>query len=868
MNRIRWIMMELVVPLLVFGGVYFDRSSNVREISTKYFRIFYAQKDEYVARRLFFMADKLYEEWRDRLGINVNDKFCVILTSDEEILNGEFTSLPRNTIVLYNYLSYPSLILSDDALEALFVHEMLHALSLNVRTPFWNGLRWIVGDVITPHYFQMPWWMYEGITVSGESFKGGGRVNMPSVRARLCEHYAEGQFEDYSDVAQFQWGGFHYIYGGYFSSYLQEKYGWEKYGDLWKESAKAWLPYSFESFFKRVYGVSLSEEWKNFASQFALSHVERPVPQRIVRRGRIIELRQNEEKVYLVDGATLSLYEVGKKDDLRRIGEGETIVMRGEWKAIRKEYFREGKPKDGFVVVSPLGKEVFLPHVVDMDMGWNGEMLCVRAKGLTTELVLRRDKREEVLLPAQVGVQYVFPRWVSQDRYVFVAIVSNRFMLVEGNRQGSFLSYDLSHYEVSSLVVRGDDVWMTVFPRGENNLGRVAVFSLATHRLRYQTTDVLGGIHRVAFGENGYYVLHRYKNEDVCAFYLMESPPWGSLNEGEELGATQFTVMPSQDDGAFLSSQVAGKWSDMLPAIRVPIVLPDPVASLFFERLVWNGFLYLSSEDPLKENMVSILYYGLWIPSLQVVRVEWQNTHWYPFVFRVGGSTSRLSSVLSGDFVYGGIEWVHSFSSREGIVVFNVNTLGLYPEEGNSWSSEGGIAWFRTRSEKDTRPCPVFSGPLLINGAVSSDGLFYGTTTLKWSGSWASMAFVGGYGNEGFYSPLSGVQSFLFSFVSSHSYESGRLYQGFAGVEGEIWKGFVTKMGYGLWPLYLETVGAVLGGSYINLFDGNERDDFASFSLQLYTKWIVGYIVPLSLVSYWRWTTMGSGYTLGVVLVF
>ena len=65
-----------------------------------------------------------------------------------------------------------------------------------------------------------------------------------------------------------------YIFGGEFALYLQNKYGFSKYAQFWSKAGSS-LSLSFcAGIFKKTYGISLSDEWKEFKQSLEVPQVE------------------------------------------------------------------------------------------------------------------------------------------------------------------------------------------------------------------------------------------------------------------------------------------------------------------------------------------------------------------------------------------------------------------------------------------------------------------------------------------------------------------------------------------------------------------------------------------------------------------
>ncbi|MGL4982372.1 MAG: hypothetical protein ACRC4W_05930, partial [Treponemataceae bacterium] len=98
--------------------------------------------------------------------------------------------------------------------------------------------------------------------------KHSGRLNDAYSMQLLIRAKHEKKFPSWSDVAgardTYPGGAEPYIFGGAFAAFIQQKYGMEKYAQFWLESGKPQFFKLAAGIYKKVYRISLKEEWKNF----------------------------------------------------------------------------------------------------------------------------------------------------------------------------------------------------------------------------------------------------------------------------------------------------------------------------------------------------------------------------------------------------------------------------------------------------------------------------------------------------------------------------------------------------------------------------------------------------------------------------
>ncbi|MDR0377514.1 MAG: hypothetical protein LBH70_06950 [Spirochaetaceae bacterium] len=258
---------------------------SLRVIKTERFDIVYPPESEKTAQTLAGFADRVYGQVSGLLGISVQGRILVTLTPYTAEFNGYMNPVPYSHIVLMDVPMSIENMAYANSLEGLFLHELTHAVSFSSRAPRWEGFHKIFGGWVLPVILAAPGFMVEGVTVSFESLDGTGRANDPLVKAGLLQAVYENAF-----LSPLQSSGFYdlphianpiYHYGGYFSVYLQQRYGMEKYAELWRVMGGGKGSLSFRVYnsgyyalFQKVYGRSFPDVWDEFRESLRISGIE------------------------------------------------------------------------------------------------------------------------------------------------------------------------------------------------------------------------------------------------------------------------------------------------------------------------------------------------------------------------------------------------------------------------------------------------------------------------------------------------------------------------------------------------------------------------------------------------------------------
>jgi hypothetical protein len=256
---------------LFFTVCFASAESSVNTISTKYFDIIYTERSAESARLLAEYADGFADDICARLGSSMGKRIPVYIEPANENLNAYFTPSRYDHIVLYDTVPEEgSLAVFHNSLLMVFYHELTHAVSLSIRTPFWQAMSAVFGDILSVNNLvTMPLSFVEGVTVSFESASGEGRLNDPLTDEYFAQDRLEGKFPSWKEAAGardiYPGGKIPYLYGGAFSAWLQKTYGMEKYAELWRRGGGLNIFRSeIEGRFSQVYGLSLDSAWTAF----------------------------------------------------------------------------------------------------------------------------------------------------------------------------------------------------------------------------------------------------------------------------------------------------------------------------------------------------------------------------------------------------------------------------------------------------------------------------------------------------------------------------------------------------------------------------------------------------------------------------
>lgn len=327
--------------------------SRVEHIRTDSFDIYFPPSLDEQGQRLAAFADKTLADLLEFLGAAAGSKdsaasgiafpsgrIAVLLSDVEPDLNAYSTAYPSNRIVFYVSSAGLSgeLASLEDELRSVFIHELTHTVTFNMRSPFWAALASVGGDFVAPVSWIMPEALVEGTAVLVESGYGApealregaapetpsaapepalprtGRLHDPAALEPVYQDILRGRRRglwDVSGVADYPGsGGMPYYYGALFASFMEERYGGESIRDLWRLAAQGNIFTGFDGTFGtrgllwNYTGRQPAALWNEFLDWLGSQAEETAGPQdaAIAAAGRRIgAFHADESRVYYLD---------------------------------------------------------------------------------------------------------------------------------------------------------------------------------------------------------------------------------------------------------------------------------------------------------------------------------------------------------------------------------------------------------------------------------------------------------------------------------------------------------------------------------------------------------------------------------------
>lgn len=699
----------LALLMLVSNSLYADLFSPNRplyEIHTRFFIIIYPLESSAAANYLAGFADDACLEIAELLGTRLKTKLPIVISPDSEDINGYYSPFPYPHIVLYQApIDINSSLGSfDNNLYKLFYHELTHALSLSIRSKFEDVIANIFGQAISAPVFFAPYSFVEGVTVSLESLNGYGRAKDPLIAADIKQDIIEGKFKSFAQASGaydlYPFGTLFYHYGGYFSKYLQERFGMDSYAKIWTKFglSSLFIPFGKGLFskgsFYNVFGISLEEAWNDFYSEMAIKGPIISTVEKLSELSYITAFATDGYSLFWQDIAQGSVYSLNTKTGIKKelfkagsyisriessLDEAKLLLSTQEEKeGLPRLALKEWSQEDGKVKsldVSGLQDAVYTPVP--------GRYLGILADGYMTHLAFAGSGAVSVLIKGTELLSFSSPA-ISADG-------KELFCLAKENGLVSILKIGLDAplgkiNSIEKLKLPEELTWLRYlsldeqgrlqFAWDDNSLYRLA--ELERETLSWQTVPVSGGVHYPLLADGSVYYIGRFSDGHAVCSMPSDRTPFAFFEE---------TV--SWEDAGYLLEQPSAFSSPAFansPEIKLNPYKPArwllprfwlPQAALDEDGFYAFGALSLLS-DPIESWSVGLS--ALWNTRVNALStsLELGLMLWEPL----------LSLSLSDSFVYDdswyrssqallGIEWEKSFFAGHDLSLgFSAGTIG------------------------------------------------------------------------------------------------------------------------------------------------------------------------------------------------
>ena len=276
--RIRAIAAFLVLAsgVPVAAGNLFDPAHRYQTVTTEHFVLYFHQGEDALAARLANVAEDVWRQLASQLATTPPPLTHLVLADETEAANGWATPLPYDTVMVTAARPGGAEFIgnTDDWFRLVLTHEFTHIVQLDQSVGWARTLRTLFGrsPLAFPNLF-LPQWQIEGLATYEEGARtGDGRPHAGDFRAIQTEAARAGLPMPLDRVngglGAWPAGLAPYAYGLGFHAYLAGRYGESTIAALAGATAGR-VPYTTSPVFRRIYGRSLGELWREYQGHLA-----------------------------------------------------------------------------------------------------------------------------------------------------------------------------------------------------------------------------------------------------------------------------------------------------------------------------------------------------------------------------------------------------------------------------------------------------------------------------------------------------------------------------------------------------------------------------------------------------------------------
>ena len=601
MKRFILLLFLAIFELSYSQDIVFKPFRKLYTIQTEKFEIIFPMESRRTAEKLAKIADGIYDEYskllNSKVNFKVNGRIPITITPDINRFNAYSTVIfPYSAITIYdtagiNEATYNMV----DTVSDTFLHELVHLLSLNSENA--GTQTKVFGNWATLQWLNIPMFMIEGISVSIESYKGFGRANDPLIKQILRQDIYEGKFKTPIQASDF-WSkrpyALYYEYGGLLSKYLQERFGIEKYNELWnvmrKKLSFSFLIYNsgFYGAFKKVYGMNFLEVWGDFQNSLALENINPSEELRVNNKETYIsDLTSYGDKVYYIDNNIGALYSYKYKRN-----------ESNEKKDLKLEFYID-RTSESLDISSDGKKALFV------SLTYNGGLYKYIVKEYDLEKKRRTKRKWENIQYARFFKNGIIG--IGKDLHnpilIYIDENNNKEILLEANDNFSY---------ISPTVIDDNNIALIISDYG---IRHIAIFNYQTKTLKYVDTkdDSLNFVRYLRYS-NGK-LLFSYNNND--RFYKL-----GEL----DLNANNIKLYDKDFSGGIISPVYAnnliyylGNFSEYNKLMKFDENIKPQIKNISFTSKTIEKYNFTPEMELKKYNPIKYAKpWASWIPFFQI----------------------------------------------------------------------------------------------------------------------------------------------------------------------------------------------------------------------------------------------------------
>ncbi|TXJ30600.1 TreP protein [Brachyspira aalborgi] len=637
MKRFILLLFLAIFELSYSQDIVFKPFRKLYTIQTEKFEIIFPMESRRTAEKLAKIADGIYDEYskllNSKVNFKVNGRIPITITPDINRFNAYSTVIfPYSAITIYdtagiNEATYNMV----DTVSDTFLHELVHLLSLNSENA--GTQTKVFGNWATLQWLNIPMFMIEGISVSIESYKGFGRANDPLIKQILRQDIYEGKFKTPIQASDF-WSkrpyALYYEYGGLLSKYLQERFGIEKYNELWnvmrKKLSFSFLIYNsgFYGAFKKVYGMNFLEVWGDFQNSLTLENINPSEELRVNNKETYIsDLTSYGDKVYYIDNNIGALYsykykrnESNEKKDLKlefyidRTSESLDISSDGKralfvsrtyngglYKYIVKEYDLEKKKRTKRKWENIQYARFFKNGIIGIGKDLHNPIL----------IYIDENNNKEILLEANDNFSYISPTVIDDNNIALIISDYGIRHIAIFNYQTKTLQYIETKDDSLNFVryLRYSNGKLLFSYNNNDRFYKLGELDLNANNIKLYDKDFSGGIISPVYANNLIYYLGNFSEYNKLMKFDENIKPQIKNISFTSKTIEKYNFTPEMELKKYNPIKYAKPWASWIPFFQINDTFPFGI----------NGFGILSFMGSPSLDNFATLWLGFDIPS-------------------------------------------------------------------------------------------------------------------------------------------------------------------------------------------------------------------------------------------------------------
>ena len=251
----------------------------VYSLSTQYFDFLFSKESTRTAKVLADNADAFYLQAKKDFENDYDFKTLVVISPDSDVLSVRYSPVPYNRIVVYEGKKQLEQEVFSDGLLDLFRYEVIRAVSQSVKSEFVQKASKIIGgDSFQPvALLNMPFSFLEGaVNANLEEDETGllnDNWNLQILMQMKLENTLPSLMQLNGAMDIYPGEKFSQVAGSAFCAYIQQRWGIEKFVQLWAESGKLHFFKMNKWIFQQIYGLTLEQAWMDFLESIPLPQV-------------------------------------------------------------------------------------------------------------------------------------------------------------------------------------------------------------------------------------------------------------------------------------------------------------------------------------------------------------------------------------------------------------------------------------------------------------------------------------------------------------------------------------------------------------------------------------------------------------------